>query len=260
MPTPEIVGYASRTGSGSLSLTSLSGGIGSEPAEGDLVMLALCSRATSNVNISTPSGYTRYVQRVQPPLRFALYFKLQGSSPDTSITIPSATDVLATACAVRNVDPDEFFAWDWWLGETPNFNTVQGTGFIPDPGSITTLYDNSLVLIPTARATTESTTTAPIGYTSLSKNISSKDWICIAAKVIATAGTEDPGVWQNATDIAGVAFGSFTLALKAKSGGNIKVWNGSAWVAKPVKVWNGSAWVKKPVKRWNGSAWITTPY
>lgn len=42
--------------------------------------------------------------------------------------------------------------------------------------------------------------------------------------------------------------------------GQIKVWNGSAWVAKPVKVWNGSAWVIKPVKYWNGSAWVTTPY
>jgi hypothetical protein len=44
------------------------------------------------------------------------------------------------------------------------------------------------------------------------------------------------------------------------SGGNIKVWNGSAWVAKPVKVWNGSAWVIKPAKKWNGSAWVVTPY
>lgn len=44
------------------------------------------------------------------------------------------------------------------------------------------------------------------------------------------------------------------------AGGNIKVWNGSAWVAKPVKVWNGSAWVAKPMKRWNGSAWVVTSY
>lgn len=44
------------------------------------------------------------------------------------------------------------------------------------------------------------------------------------------------------------------------STGQIKVWNGSAFVAKPVKVWNGSSWGVKPVKRWNGSAWITTPY
>lgn len=35
----------------------------------------------------------------------------------------------------------------------------------------------------------------------------------------------------------------------------VNVWNGSAWVAKPLKVWNGTAWVQKPVKQWNGSTW-----
>lgn len=44
------------------------------------------------------------------------------------------------------------------------------------------------------------------------------------------------------------------------STGQIKVYNGSTFVAKPVKVWNGSSWVVKPLKYWNGSAWITTTY
>lgn len=38
-------------------------------------------------------------------------------------------------------------------------------------------------------------------------------------------------------------------------GGKPKVWNGSAWVEKPVKVWNGSGWVEKPMKYWTGSTW-----
>jgi hypothetical protein len=42
--------------------------------------------------------------------------------------------------------------------------------------------------------------------------------------------------------------------------GQIKVWTGAAWEAKPMKVWDGASWVTKPVKFWNGSAWITTPY
>jgi hypothetical protein len=44
------------------------------------------------------------------------------------------------------------------------------------------------------------------------------------------------------------------------TGGQIKVWNGSVFVAKPVKVWNGSTWVTKPLKRWTGSTWTQTPY
>jgi len=58
------------------------------------------------------------------------------------------------------------------------------------------------------------------------------------------------------------------IAIKAAAGGaapvgstgRIKVYNGTAFVAKPVKVWNGTAWVVKPVKRWNGTLWVVTPY
>lgn len=42
--------------------------------------------------------------------------------------------------------------------------------------------------------------------------------------------------------------------------GQIKVWDGSQWVAKPVKVWTGASWEVKPVKYYNGATWVTTPY
>jgi hypothetical protein len=45
-------------------------------------------------------------------------------------------------------------------------------------------------------------------------------------------------------------------SVPAVIGGKPKVWNGSAWVEKPMKVWTGSAWVEKPVKFWNGSGWV----
>jgi hypothetical protein len=44
------------------------------------------------------------------------------------------------------------------------------------------------------------------------------------------------------------------------AGGQIKVWDGTQWVAKPVKVWNGSEWIVKPLKYWDGTEWVTTPY
>jgi hypothetical protein len=47
-----------------------------------------------------------------------------------------------------------------------------------------------------------------------------------------------------------------SVAITAAPTGRAKVWNGSAWVLKPVKVWSGSAWVEKPAKVWNGSAWV----
>lgn len=58
--------------------------------------------------------------------------------------------------------------------------------------------------------------------------------------------------------------GVFVLQTETSGGGGttgqIKVWNGSSWVAKPVKEWNGSSWVTKPLKHYNGSSWVTTPY
>jgi hypothetical protein len=36
----------------------------------------------------------------------------------------------------------------------------------------------------------------------------------------------------------------------------VKVWNGSAWVQKPLKVWDGTAWATKPVKAWSETAWF----
>lgn len=42
-------------------------------------------------------------------------------------------------------------------------------------------------------------------------------------------------------------------------GGNLNVWDGSQWVAKPVKVNVGGVWTAKPVKYWNGTAWVRTP-
>jgi len=49
----------------------------------------------------------------------------------------------------------------------------------------------------------------------------------------------------------------YQAGLGAAPGG-LKVWNGSAWVTKPMKVWTGAAWAVKPVKRWNGPSWQLT--
>ena len=53
---------------------------------------------------------------------------------------------------------------------------------------------------------------------------------------------------------------SDTVDSAGATTGDIKYYNGSAFVAKPVKVWNGTTWVKKPVKRWTGSSWTPTTY
>lgn len=35
-----------------------------------------------------------------------------------------------------------------------------------------------------------------------------------------------------------------------------KIWNGSAFIAKPLKTWNGSSWTERQAKFWNGTDWL----
>jgi hypothetical protein len=53
-------------------------------------------------------------------------------------------------------------------------------------------------------------------------------------------------------------FGISLQSAPPSTTGEIKVYTGSGWTAKPMKVWNGSSWVTKPVKRWNGTSWVET--
>lgn len=46
------------------------------------------------------------------------------------------------------------------------------------------------------------------------------------------------------------------MAPAAAGGTVLKVWTGSAWVAKPLKRWNGSSWVAATLKRKAGSGWV----
>lgn len=40
-----------------------------------------------------------------------------------------------------------------------------------------------------------------------------------------------------------------------ETGGNVKVWNGSSWVVKPLKVYKTGAWLEEIVKAYTGSTW-----
>lgn len=76
-----------------------------------------------------------------------------------------------------------------------------------------------------------------------------------------------PGQWDKTllidgwfgeiADIKGWYAVDFLAPAAPPGGTTLKVWTGSAWVAKPLKRWNGSAWVAvTALKRWNGSAWV----
>lgn len=254
----QFVGTVTTSASGSLSLTSLTGGIGSAPATDDIVLVAVFGTDGSDINIAV-TGYTEVADiyaNGAGDSNFGVYYKIMGGSPDTTVTIPSLTNVRAVVYVLRGVDtttPEDATAT----------TATKITSGIPDPPSITTVTANAMV-VSLCGTRAPGTYVAPSGFSGTSKSSSSSGNVLVASKIKATAGSENPAVWTGITsDSAAYTCASVTMALRpagAGGTGRIKVWNGSAWVAKPVKVRNGSAWVTKPVKRWNGSAWVVTNY
>lgn len=255
----QFVGAVATDASGSLSLTSLTGGIASAPAQDDVVIVAVAGSDSSDIDIAI-SGYTEaadlYANSFAIDTNLGVFLKVMGGTPDTSVTIPSMVSPAAVAYVLRGVDtttPQDVAA-------TTATKTSSG---IPDPPSITTATDDAWVLAISATMAA-GTYVAPSGYSNTAKEERDQMNVMVASKLVATAGSENPAVWSGiGSDSFFFTCASVTMALRpsgAGGTGGIKVWNGSAWVPKPVKVWNGSAWVVKPVKRWNGSSWITTPY
>lgn len=112
---------------------------------------------------------------------------------------------------------------------------------------------------PEGQAALSGIDSTPTGFTELHEILSVDYWQGASAYQI----TPDAGTYTWTPSITGATVASSGLMLVALYGnapssseaGYATVWNGSAWVRKPLKVWNGSAWVIKPLKYWNGSTW-----
>lgn len=252
-----FVGKTTAEAAGSHSLTSLTGGIGSAPLADDIVIVAVFGTNSSDQDISI-SGYEEVADLYANgtnDTNFGVFLKKMGGSPDTTVTIPSLTGVLAVVYVLRGVDTTT-------PQDTTATTATKTNSGIPDPAAINTVTDDAMIVILSATRDS-SNFTAPSGFSNSVKEQSTSS-VLVASKIKATAGSDNPGVWSGIFfDSSSKTTASVTMALRpagAGGTGRIKVWNGSAWLSKPVKVWNGSAWVTRPVKRWNGSAWVTTNY
>ncbi|MCA3574828.1 MAG: hypothetical protein IOC86_13015 [Aestuariivirga sp.] len=264
----EFVGSATATATAnagtSIDLTALTGGIGSAAAAGDIVLLLRTATGTmSSLDLSV-SGYER-VTDLAPAVLFddtvnhEVFWKLMPGTPDTSITLPlasSSVEQSAIAMVFRGVDPTTPF-------DATRVTASSTTTATPNPAQITTVTNNAVVVVMASSNSEDAVVTSPSGYsTAIVASIGdSQSYACY--KAIPSAGAENPAAFTNVANPSGQdIYGCTTLALRpaAGAGGNIKVWNGSAWVARPVKVWNGTNWVTKPAKRWTGTAWVTTNY
>lgn len=208
----QLVGYATLSGSGTLALASLSGGIGSAPAQGDLVLLAVMSDATFNQSlaISTPAGYNEladiYADGTAYDTNLGVYGKIQTATPDTSITIPSGVDasIAAVFRGTNTSNPTD-----------ATTTTATGSGASANPPSITTVTANAAVVIVGANGSA-STLSAPAGYTAIaSLNPGFAAHLTMAYRILAVAGAENPAAFSiSGSSEPEESWAAATIALK----------------------------------------------
>jgi len=156
----EYVGGKTFTRGGSASstttvpLTDLTGGIGTQPQEGDIVIASvnIGSYASNYATSQLPSGYTQIA---------ALYgnnnydnshnvsYKIMGATPDTSIVIPATiSDLWAQTVTIqvfRNVDIINP------LDVTPTTSILTATA-LPNPPAITPITAGAVIVVCGATA------------------------------------------------------------------------------------------------------------
>ncbi|HSW92078.1 MAG TPA: kelch repeat-containing protein, partial [Candidatus Saccharimonadales bacterium] len=60
---------------------------------------------------------------------------------------------------------------------------------------------------------------------------------------------------SSSSSFGGNSESAVDFIIGADHTGQIKTYNGSSWVWKPVKVWNGATWTTKTLRYWDGAAW-----
>jgi hypothetical protein len=143
-----------------ISLTDLTGGANTAPQTGDLVVIAV-AMAAGNVLSQAVTGYTEIASLyVDDNIDTNLWvgYKVMGSTPDTTVTIPSSGSLDRAQTVAIHVWRNVEFADSTTLTRV---NTA-----IPDPPSITVSEDRSVVLVVGAAAHQDGTDTFSTSYAS----------------------------------------------------------------------------------------------
>jgi hypothetical protein len=205
------VGGAQTTTAGSMSLTSLTGGLASAPAAGDLVIVAVMSSDSSNQDISV-SGYEEVADLYANDsidTNLGVFYKVMPETPDTTVTIPSGLSGLRAAVYVlRNVNG----------GVVLDVSAVTSTainGGTPNPPQITTATANTRIVIVSG-TTAAGDYTPPTNY---GNAINVSDDLLLASRLLADATTEDPGSWPGISDTSDIpSTASVTMAIRVGGG------------------------------------------
>jgi hypothetical protein len=194
----------------SFSLTSLTGGLASSPAAGDIVVVSVAMNDGTDRNIQcTTTGYTEVADLFQQltsgqnsPIQLAAYYKVL-STAETSVAFNLGVSISSTfVCQVwRRINATP-------LDATTTTAVLGGVGAgTPDAPSITTVTNNAVVIAVGAGSVTG--ISAPSGMT----DFFSSGAHAISSVLRPTAGAYDPPAFGG-TPPSNSTWCAATLALR----------------------------------------------
>ena len=194
---------------------TLPGGI----AENDVVYAGVMSSEAVDVDCSEGSGtYTELADLYADDIsntNFCVYRKVQGGTPDSSVTITSRTTSggsLGVAKTLRGVDTT-----------TPeDAPTTTATGIdsgTPDPPSIATATADAWVLPFAGSSEGDAVTNAPNNYSDLIDVQGANRNAMCSRREIASPATEDPDPYADVVGIADDCWAAATVAVRPAGGG-----------------------------------------
>jgi hypothetical protein len=180
----------------SFSLTSLTGGLASAPAAGDIVVVSVSFQDATDRNIQcTTTGYTEVADLFQAqtnsfnaPIQLGAYYKVL-STAETSVAFNLGVSAASTfVCQVwRRINATPLDA---------TTTTAVGVGALPDAPAITTVTNGAVVIaIGSSGVIAQVAPTAPTGMGNLFSAAVGGNQIAIASEVRPAAGTYDPATF-----------------------------------------------------------------
>lgn len=226
----QYVGGASGTGTGatySVSLTSLTGGIGSSAAAGDIVIVVTGWASTTDDNPGvTTAGYTELADLYSNDTNDAnlsVSYKLMGGTPDTSVTVSgpnSATNGGATVVhvwrGVHQTTP---------IDVTTTTASAQINGANANAPAITPVTAGAVVIAcgggtgPTTQAAPSATPSGLFNQVAVNGDGSTRDFYAVVASAAWTSGALDPATWTAGTSSTSESWAAATVALRPKNAG-----------------------------------------
>jgi len=206
---------------------TLTGGLATSPAAGDIVIVVTgwASTANGNPGVTAPTGYTEvydgYANHgTQRDANLSVSYKIMPGTPDTSVTVSgfnNAANGGATAVHVwRGVD--QTTPMDVTPPSSPAGVTAI-TGSRPDSPAITPLTSGAVVLAVGlgTGAATPTAMTAPTGFINGRSVIGTGTTMGAVANIASQAwagGAVDPAAWTGGTTSANDSWVAGTLALR----------------------------------------------